>query len=124
MYCRELGIYINQHTTKYVLLDNGKEVKRADISDEEYEALKEWGCIIREFERQESEVEQMKKYWYLKIKLKDRYDGRKIWYMNDGYICDCVNLPFQNKEECNASIPMIKRKFGSRIESITLHWTR
>ena len=51
----------------------------------------------------------MKKCWYLKIKLKDRYDGRKIWYMNDGYICDCVNLPFQNKD---------------RIESITLHWTR
>ena len=66
----------------------------------------------------------MKKYWYLKIKLKERYDGRKIWYMNDGYICDCVNLPFQNKEECNASIPMIERKFGNSIESITLHWTR
>ena len=66
----------------------------------------------------------MKKHWQLKIKLKDRYDGRKIWYMNDGYICDCVNLPFQSKEECNTSIPMLERKFGNRIESITLHWTR
>lgn len=52
MYCRELGIYINrQHTIKYILLDNGKEVKRSEISDEEYEALKKWGCIVREFER-------------------------------------------------------------------------
>ena len=51
MYCRELGIYINYPTTKYVVLDNGKEVKRSDISCEEYEALKEWGCIVREFER-------------------------------------------------------------------------
>ena len=39
MYCRELGIYINHQTTKYVVLDNAKEIKRADISDEEYEAL-------------------------------------------------------------------------------------
>ena len=51
MYCRELGIYINYPTTKYVALDNGKVVKRSEISDEEYEALKEWECIIREFER-------------------------------------------------------------------------
>ena len=51
MYCRQLGMYINHPTTKYVVLDNGKVVKRADISDEEYEALKEWGCIVREFER-------------------------------------------------------------------------
>lgn len=51
MYCRQLGMYINHSTTKYVVLDNGKVVKRADISDEEYEALKEWGCIVREFER-------------------------------------------------------------------------
>ena len=51
MYCRQLGMYINHQTTKYVVLDNGKVVKRADISDEEYEALKEWGCIVREFER-------------------------------------------------------------------------
>ena len=64
------------------------------------------------------------KWWYLKIKLKDRYDGRKIWYMNDGYICDCVNLPFKDKEKCKSSIPMIERKFGSRIESVTLHWKR
>ena len=51
MYCRQLWMYINHPTTKYVVLDNGKVVKRADISDEEYEALKEWGCIVREFER-------------------------------------------------------------------------
>lgn len=51
MYNRQLGMYINHATTKYVVLDNGKEVKRSDISCEEYEALKEWGCIVREFER-------------------------------------------------------------------------
>lgn len=64
------------------------------------------------------------KWWYLKIKLKDKCDGRKIWYMNNGYICDCVNLPFKDKEKCKASIPMIERKFGNKIESITLHWTK
>ena len=36
MYCRQLGIYVNHPTTKY---------------NEEYEALKEWGCIVREFEK-------------------------------------------------------------------------
>ena len=51
MYNRQLGMYINHATTKYVVLDYGKEVKRSDISCEEYEALKEWGCIVREFER-------------------------------------------------------------------------
>ena len=51
MYNRQLRTYINHPATKYVVLDNGKEVKIADISSEEYEALKEWGCIIREFER-------------------------------------------------------------------------
>ena len=51
MYCRQLGMYINHPTTKYVVLDDGREIKKSEISDEEYEALKEWGCIIREFER-------------------------------------------------------------------------
>ena len=66
----------------------------------------------------------MNKCWYVKIKLKERYDGRKIWYRNSRYICDCVNLPFESKEECESCIPEIKRKYGDRIESITLHWTR
>lgn len=51
MYNKQLGMYINHPTTKYVLLDNGKEVKRSEITDEVYEALKEWGCIVREVER-------------------------------------------------------------------------
>ena len=51
MYNRQLIRYMNHPTTKYVVLDNGKEVERSEISDEEYEALKEWGCIVREFER-------------------------------------------------------------------------
>ena len=51
MYNRQLGMYINHPTTKYIVLDNGKEVKRVDISDEEYEALKEWCCIVREINK-------------------------------------------------------------------------
>ena len=51
MYNRQLGMYVNHPTTKYVALDNGKEIKRLEISDEEYEVLKEWGCIVKEFER-------------------------------------------------------------------------
>ena len=66
----------------------------------------------------------MKKYWYLKIKFKDWYQGRKIWYMNYEYMCDCVNLPFEDKEECQAWIPRIKKKYRDRIENITLHWKR
>lgn len=66
----------------------------------------------------------MKKWWYLKVKFKDFYDGRKIWYMNDYYLCDCVNLPFEDKDECLSRIPEVKAKYGDRIESITLHWTR
>lgn len=51
MYNGNLGIYQNHPTQKYVVLDNGKTVKRTEIPDEEYDALKEWGCIVREFER-------------------------------------------------------------------------
>lgn len=51
MYYRQLGIYINHPTTKYVVLNDGREIKRANISNEEYEALKEWGYIVREFEK-------------------------------------------------------------------------
>lgn len=64
------------------------------------------------------------KWWYLKIKLKNKYGNRKIWYMNNGYICDCVNLPFESKEECEKNITRLKEKFGDRIESITLHYTK
>lgn len=27
-------------------------------------------------------------------------------------------------EKCQAWIPLIKKKYGDRIENITLHWTR
>ena len=65
-----------------------------------------------------------KKWWYLKIKFKDFHNGRKIWYLNDYYLCDCVNLPFGSKEECEKCIPEIKAKYGTLLKSITLHWTR
>lgn len=70
------------------------------------------------------EKNKIEKWYYLKIKFKDWYDGRKIWYMNDGYICDCVNLPFKSKTDCESWIPDIQRKYGDNIEKITLHWTR
>lgn len=66
----------------------------------------------------------MKKWWYLKVKFKDFYNGRKIWYQCREYICDCVNLPFEDKAECESWIPRIKEKYGDRIEAIKLHWTR
>lgn len=66
----------------------------------------------------------MIKRWYLKIKFKEKHEGKKIWYMNDGYLCDCVNLPFTDKAECEKYIPRIKAKYGNDIEYITLHWTR
>jgi hypothetical protein len=66
----------------------------------------------------------MEKWWYLKIRFKEKHDGRKIWYMNDNYLCDCINLPFKDKARCESYIPIIKAKYGDRIESITLHWTR
>lgn len=40
----------------------------------------------------------MQKWWYLKIKFKEKYDGRKVYYMNNGYLCDCVNLPLQTRQ--------------------------
>lgn len=64
------------------------------------------------------------KYYYLKIRFKDYYQGRKIYYMNDCYVCDCINEPFTSKEECLDCIPEIRYKYGERIESITLHYTR
>lgn len=64
------------------------------------------------------------KRWYLKIKFKAKHDGRKIWYMNDGYLCDCINHPFTDKVKCKSYIPRIKEKYGDNIENIKLHWTR
>lgn len=66
---------------------------------------------------------KMKRY-YLKVKFKDLYNGRKIWYQCSEYMCDCINKPFQNKEECESWIPRLKKKYKDKIESITLHWTR
>lgn len=62
------------------------------------------------------------KYFYLKIRFKDYYNGRKIYYLNDYYISDCVNTPFKTKEEAESYIKEIKYKYGDRIESITTHF--
>ena len=66
---------------------------------------------------------KMKRY-YLKVKFKNRYNCRKIWYQCAEYLCDCINKPFENKEKCESWIPRLKKKYGNEIESITLHWTR
>ena len=72
----------------------------------------------------------MKKAYYLKIKFKEKFDDRKVWYVNDGYICDCINTPFMDKQKCQNRIEELckKREYpycqGKNIESITLHWTR
>lgn len=49
MFNRELGIYINNAIVKYIVLDDGREIKIKDIKADEYQALKEWGVIVREF---------------------------------------------------------------------------
>lgn len=64
------------------------------------------------------------KRWYLKIKFKEKHDGRKVWYMNDGYLCDCINLPFKDKTECESYIPELKAKYKDKIKKISVHWTR
>lgn len=66
----------------------------------------------------------MTKWWYLKVKFKEKHNGKKIWYMNDGYLCDCVNLPFSDKVECESYISEIKANYGDRIKEISIHWTR
>lgn len=52
---------------------------------------------------------KMKRY-YLKVKFKELYNGRKIWYQCSEYMCDCINKPFENKEECESWIPRLKKK--------------
>lgn len=67
--------------------------------------------------------------YYLKIRLKRKLDGRKIWYMNRGYLCDCINATFENKEDCEAKISDLQKPWIYRdlhtagIESITMHKT-
>ena len=53
MYNYQFGIYMNYPVTRYVELANGNIIRRDSIPDDEYEALKEWGEIIREFEGQD-----------------------------------------------------------------------
>ena len=72
----------------------------------------------------------MERWWYLKVKFKEKYKGRKIWYFNNSYLCDCVNLPFEDKTDCEGWIEELKHRSyypylnGQNIESITLHWTK
>ena len=59
--------------------------------------------------------------YYLKVRFKEKRDGRKIWYFNKTYLCDCINATFENKEDCEKWIPQL---MGMDVESITLHKTR
>ena len=70
----------------------------------------------------------MKKYgYYLKVRFKEKYEGIKIWYYNNCYLCDCVNTLFLDKAECERWISELRnnRKYpylkGENIESITIH---
>lgn len=68
--------------------------------------------------------------YYLKIRFKEKYNGRKIWYFNDLYLCDCVNTTFDKKEACIGWIDYIIKKpqypycLGKNIDSITIHKTK
>jgi hypothetical protein len=68
--------------------------------------------------------------YYLKIRFKEKFDGRKIWYFNNTYLCDCVNTTFSIKEEAEKWIPEIMKLQqypylqGKNIESITVHKKR
>lgn len=57
----------------------------------------------------------MKRAYYLRIKFKEKFDGRKIWYINDGYICDCVNTPFIDKEKATAGLKNFIKKESIHI---------
>ena len=68
--------------------------------------------------------------YYLKIRFKEKYNGRKIWYFNNTYLCDCVNTTFEKKEGCEKYIYDITHccrypySMGENIESITTHKQR
>lgn len=64
------------------------------------------------------------KKWYLKVKFREKFDGRKIWYQCSDSLCDCINKPFENKERCEKLIPRLRKEYGDRIESITIHWIK
>jgi hypothetical protein len=68
--------------------------------------------------------------YYLKIRFKEKYNGRKIWYFNNTYLCDCINTTFATKEDAAQwiteimSFPQYPYLRGKNIESITIHKTR
>lgn len=69
----------------------------------------------------------MKKYgYYLEVRLKEKHEGRKIWYFNNSYLCDCINTLFADKEECEKWIPELMGRRqdpylqGKNIEKITV----
>ena len=68
--------------------------------------------------------------YYLKVRFKEKYSGRKIWYFNNCYLCDCVNTVFTDKEDCEGWISELMHSWhypyleGKNIESITIHRTR
>lgn len=60
--------------------------------------------------------------YYLKIRFWQKKDGRKIWYFNNCYLCDCVNATFEKKEECEKWIEHFEMK--KDVECVTLHKRR
>jgi hypothetical protein len=64
--------------------------------------------------------------YYLKVCFKEKYDGRKVWYFNNTYLCDYVNTTFPTKADAEKWIPEIMSKpqypylQGKNIESITV----
>ena len=65
--------------------------------------------------------------YYLKVKFKEKIDGRKIWYFNNCYLCDCINATFDDKENCEEWMKEIlensKKPYSIyyHIESVTMH---
>lgn len=65
--------------------------------------------------------------WYIKIRYKEKFEGRKIWYF-DSYLAlvDDVKsvLPFDNKQRAMDWAEDIEKKSKHRIESISVHYRR
>ena len=66
------------------------------------------------------------KWYYAKIKFKEFYDGRKIWYLNNYYICDCVNTCFETREDVEEHVEDLKKRNfypWNMIDEISIHYT-
>lgn len=65
--------------------------------------------------------------WYIKIRYKEKLEGRKIWYFDShlSLIDDVQSLfPFDNKQRAIDWAEHIGYKYSNKVKAVSVHYRR